>query len=271
MSSMMPAGSGDSAEAQIVPALPAVAQPVAVRQPDRRRGGGLAGLREDPQRVRARARRACSSSCPTMLLISSPATWPTVSIASAACRSASSSRHDRAGGHVGRLERLAHRVADLHRGLRDRHRRRLRGPGTAALLPLIVPQGSCSAHRDLGGADQVAPSPAPRSAAWPTRFAPGLPYLVLVAVLAVRRGTHRLDRTDAAGRGAQSAFALQTVFAGVRFIRSKPAILGTISLDLFAVLLGGATALLPIYARDILQAGPWASASCAPRPRSAPC
>ena len=46
------------------------------------------------------------------------------------------------------------------------------------------------------------------------------------------------------------------MFAGVRFIRNNPAILGTISLDLFAVLFGGVTALLPIYARDILQAGP---------------
>jgi MFS family permease len=43
----------------------------------------------------------------------------------------------------------------------------------------------------------------------------------------------------------------------VRFIRSNPAILGTISLDLFAVLFGGVTALLPIYARDILDAGPF--------------
>jgi len=51
--------------------------------------------------------------------------------------------------------------------------------------------------------------------------------------------------------------SLATVFAGVRFIRSRPAILGAISLDLFAVLLGGATALLPIYARDILMTGPW--------------
>jgi MFS family permease len=51
--------------------------------------------------------------------------------------------------------------------------------------------------------------------------------------------------------------SLRTLFAGVGFVRSNPAILGTISLDLFAVLLGGATALLPIYARDILQTGPW--------------
>ena len=51
--------------------------------------------------------------------------------------------------------------------------------------------------------------------------------------------------------------SLRTLFAGIAFIRSRPAILGAISLDLFAVLLGGATALLPIYARDILRTGPW--------------
>src|ERR1700704_387693 len=52
--------------------------------------------------------------------------------------------------------------------------------------------------------------------------------------------------------------SLETVFAGFRYIRSRPILLGAISLDLFAVLLGGVTALLPIYARDILEAGPWA-------------
>ncbi len=50
---------------------------------------------------------------------------------------------------------------------------------------------------------------------------------------------------------------LKSVFEGVAYIKSKPDILGAISLDLFAVLLGGATALLPIYARDILFTGPW--------------
>jgi MFS family permease len=48
---------------------------------------------------------------------------------------------------------------------------------------------------------------------------------------------------------------LGTLFAGFHFIKSEPVVLGAISLDLFAVLLGGATALLPIYARDILQVG----------------
>lgn len=55
---------------------------------------------------------------------------------------------------------------------------------------------------------------------------------------------------------AHTPVNLGSVFAGIGFIRSRPAILGTISLDLFAVLLGGATALLPIFASDILKAGP---------------
>ncbi|HXO99176.1 MAG TPA: MFS transporter [Luteibacter sp.] len=50
---------------------------------------------------------------------------------------------------------------------------------------------------------------------------------------------------------------LKSLFAGVHFIRRRPAVFGVISLDLFAVLLGGATALLPIFARDILHTGPW--------------
>ena len=49
---------------------------------------------------------------------------------------------------------------------------------------------------------------------------------------------------------------LERVREGVRFVRHRPILLGAISLDLFAVLLGGATALLPVFARDILHAGP---------------
>ncbi|MDQ8036703.1 MAG: MFS transporter [Pedobacter sp.] len=50
----------------------------------------------------------------------------------------------------------------------------------------------------------------------------------------------------------------KSVFAGFRYIRSQPVVLGAISLDLFAVLLGGATAMLPIIAKDLLHAGPTA-------------
>jgi MFS family permease len=51
--------------------------------------------------------------------------------------------------------------------------------------------------------------------------------------------------------------SLRTFFAGLHFIWNKKLILGAISLDLFAVLLGGAVALLPVYAREILHTGPW--------------
>mgnify|MGYP000299983865 FL=1 len=53
----------------------------------------------------------------------------------------------------------------------------------------------------------------------------------------------------------KSPVTLASVFSGLSFIWNRPVILGAISLDLFAVLLGGVTALLPIYAHDILQTG----------------
>jgi MFS family permease len=56
---------------------------------------------------------------------------------------------------------------------------------------------------------------------------------------------------------SQEPVSLRTVFAGFRFIWDKKVILGSISLDMFAVLLGGAVALLPVYAREILHTGPW--------------
>lgn len=50
--------------------------------------------------------------------------------------------------------------------------------------------------------------------------------------------------------------ALTRMLAGARFVWAKPIVLGAISLDLFAVLLGGVTALLPVFAKDILDVGP---------------
>ena|SRR5688572_27541556 len=55
----------------------------------------------------------------------------------------------------------------------------------------------------------------------------------------------------------RSPISLASVFAGLRYIAAHRVILGAISLDLFAVLLGGATALLPMFAKDVLQTGPW--------------
>jgi MFS family permease len=55
---------------------------------------------------------------------------------------------------------------------------------------------------------------------------------------------------------AREPLTLRSMLAGVRFVYSDKIIFGTITLDMFAVLLGGATALLPVFARDILQVGP---------------
>jgi MFS family permease len=57
------------------------------------------------------------------------------------------------------------------------------------------------------------------------------------------------------GRSREPA-SLSTLLSGLAFVRSRPLVLGAISLDLFAVLFGGATALLPVYASDILNVGP---------------
>lgn len=74
--------------------------------------------------------------------------------------------------------------------------------------------------------------------------------LFMVSALVISR--IRISRTVT----RREPLSLATIFAGVAYIRSKPVLLGAISFDLFAVLLGGATALLPIYARDILLASP---------------
>ena len=72
----------------------------------------------------------------------------------------------------------------------------------------------------------------------------------LAALIVIQLGGRRyVPEASLAGR-------LERVTEGVGFVRSRPVVLGAISLDLFAVLLGGATALLPVYARDILHAGP---------------
>ncbi len=58
-------------------------------------------------------------------------------------------------------------------------------------------------------------------------------------------------------RGASEKATVAALFAGFRYIWSEKIVLGAVSLDLFAVLLSGAVALLPVYARDILELGPW--------------
>ncbi|HMM93325.1 MFS transporter [Bradyrhizobium sp.] len=129
-------------------------------------------------------------------------------------------------------------------------------PATAALLPLVAPRGLVQRATAISsGAAQVATITGPALGGFAYVLAPSLPYFVIVVfwlVGAVLTGFIHPMKQEVSKPDATAA----DVFAGVRFIRNNPAILGTISLDLFAVLLGGVTALLPIYARDILEAGP---------------
>jgi len=70
-------------------------------------------------------------------------------------------------------------------------------------------------------------------------------FIVLIAMIRTR-----VERTE------KKAFSLSTMLAGMHYVWETKLLLGSISLDLFAVLLGGAVALLPIYATEILHAGP---------------
>jgi len=129
-------------------------------------------------------------------------------------------------------------------------------PAQQALVPLLVPaallpramafsssglQGAIIAGPALGGFVYVAGAPAV--------------YGCCAALFAV--ATVLCLRIRHARPPPGQGLSLDTLLAGVRYVRQNKVLLGAISLDLFAVLLGGATALLPMFAKDILQVGPW--------------
>ncbi|HSZ73497.1 MAG TPA: MFS transporter [Rhizomicrobium sp.] len=130
-------------------------------------------------------------------------------------------------------------------------------PSAQSLLPFIVPPERLpKAIAWSSSIFQTAVIAGPAIGGFLYAFGPQAAYAVCflcflgggigVATLGGRKKT-----------GPQStAHAVERVAEGIRFVWSRPVVLGAISLDLFAVLLGGAVALLPIYARDILHVGP---------------
>jgi len=128
-------------------------------------------------------------------------------------------------------------------------------PAQQALNPLLVPQDllpSAIALSSSGVQVAIICGPALGGVLYvagaTTVYVCGSILLLWSGVLTLFvRYTHRRSAAVATWR---------TVFAGVSFVWQYKLLLGAISLDLFAVLLGGATALLPIYARDILNTGP---------------
>jgi len=82
---------------------------------------------------------------------------------------------------------------------------------------------------------------------------PKVVYVVVMALLALALAL--MSRVHSAqARVARTPTSRDTLLEGIRFVWSRPVVLGAISLDLFAVLFGGAVALLPAYARDVLHA-----------------
>ena len=131
------------------------------------------------------------------------------------------------------------------------------GPSGSSLLPFLVPAERFSKAIAFSSSFFTAATiSGPALGGFLYGLGPAQVYSICIlgfvgaAVIVGQLGGRRfVPEQTAASRYARVA-------EGVRFVRSRPEVLGAISLDLVAVLLGGATALLPIYARDILHVGP---------------
>jgi MFS family permease len=131
------------------------------------------------------------------------------------------------------------------------------GPALQSLAPNLVPE------RDLANAIawnssswQIASIVGPVAGGLLYGGGPTLAYSVAFVLFAA--GTVlMLTVPKPSQRRPASAVTMNTILAGFRFITSEKVVLGAISLDLFVVLLGGAVALMPVFARDILDLGPW--------------
>lgn len=137
--------------------------------------------------------------------------------------------------------------------------RSFNGPVSRALLPQIVPaEHFPSAVAWASGVWQAATilGPAVGGVAYAAFHGPEAVYATgFFAALAAIAATLGIKAELPVPR--RESATLRSFFAGIRYIWAKKLILGAISLDLFAVLLGGAVALLPVYAQEILRTGPW--------------
>ena len=129
-------------------------------------------------------------------------------------------------------------------------------PAQQALIPLLVPERLISravAVSSMGMKAAVIGGPALGGLIYVA--GDGVVYAFCTSMFAIAAGLFVGLRVVHVPPPAEEV-TLSTVFAGFRFIWHHKPVLGAISLDLFAVLLGGATALLPMFAKDILHVGP---------------
>jgi MFS family permease len=130
-------------------------------------------------------------------------------------------------------------------------------PVGQALLPNLAPIAlfprAVAVNSSLGQVATIAgPAIGGALVLFGEQVAFGLSLVLLGAAVVLVAGLREGGRTEASTEPVSWAALL----TGVNFVRSRPIVLGSISLDLFAVLFGGAEALLPIYAGEILDVGP---------------
>jgi MFS family permease len=132
-------------------------------------------------------------------------------------------------------------------------------PAGRALVPEIVPADLLTGAIALRSiAFQAATIAGPAVGGLLFAIHPEVVYGTAVALLvAASLILAPITRPEAVARSAVEPARLEALFAGIRFIRGTPILLGAITLDLFAVLFGGAVALLPLFAKSILHTGPF--------------
>jgi MFS family permease len=134
--------------------------------------------------------------------------------------------------------------------------RTLSAPASQSLVPLLVPAEHLSkAIAWSSSAFQTATIVGPALGGALYLFGPEVAYSICFVLAVVVAALFAAMRVSMAPRDIGKSSAFQRAVAGIHYVKAHPIILGAISLDLFAVLLGGATALLPVYARDILHVG----------------
>jgi len=135
--------------------------------------------------------------------------------------------------------------------------RAFEGPSSSALLPQLVSKENLQQAISWStSAGQTAQILGPSLGGLLFSLGAGAVYITSTVALLVAAVLTILIRMEQSVRKIEPV-SLSSLFSGMVFVYRNPVILGTISLDLFAVLLGGATALLPIFAQDILNTGPW--------------
>jgi len=134
--------------------------------------------------------------------------------------------------------------------------RAFESPAVSSLLPAVVPRAYLpKATAWATSANQTAQIAGPALGGLLYGVGPGAAYLACTLTFAAASASVWSIPLQTKPP-SRTPVTLESVFSGIAFIRSEPVILGALSLDLFAVLFGGATALLPIFARDVLHAGP---------------